>query len=345
MANAGRTAVDFIDSDAYGVAGTSAAARNRGPSSVVGPGDPGVKIRMGGHSLVHSYRSSPRLFAKSRERRKAGQTVTSELNGASALREAAERTAALLRKVPDASLKVPGLAWTVGETAAHLVSDAKDLTGCVTGELDASERPAGDGATTTATQRTAVANAQQLDELPERDPSRLADMLVPATDDFIAAAARHTSDEPVLATNGVSMTVPTMTSVLLGEQLIHGLDIARAANLPWQITREDALRVIAGVIAMVPDYVDRAQAAGRHISYELRFRGGPRYRLAIDDGTATVTEPGPKVDCRIAADPVAFLLIGYGRVGQWGPILRGQILAYGRKPWLGLTFARLITGP
>lgn len=271
--------------------------------------------------------------------------MTTEPNDTAALRETAGRTAALLRQVPDANLKVPGLNWTVGETAAHMVADAKDLTGCVTGEIDAGERWPGGTATATASERTVVSNARQLDEITERDPARLADMLVPATEDFIAAAARHASTEPILATNGVPMTVPTMTSVLLGEQLIHGLDIARAAGLPWPITRADALRVIAGVIAMVPDYVDRAAAAGKHVSYELRFRGGPGYRLVIDDGTATVTEPGQRVDCRIIADPVAFLLIGYGRTGQWGQILRGKIFSAGRKPWLGLAFARLITGP
>lgn len=37
----------------------------------------------------------------------------------------------------------------------------------------------------------------------------------------------------------------------------------------------DALQVAAGVIALVPDYIDRQRAAGLHVSYELRFRGGP----------------------------------------------------------------------
>jgi len=271
--------------------------------------------------------------------------VTTELIGASALREATKQTVALLNEVPDASLKVPGLEWNVGETAAHLVAELEHYTGFVTGELDARERLAQGAEAPTPSQRSAVANARQLDELTERDLSRLADRLVPAAEDFIAAAAQHPSDKPILATNGVSMTVPTMTSALLGEQLIHGLDIARAARMPWRITREDALLVIAGDIAMVPDYIDRTQAAGRRLSYELRFRGGPRYRLTIDNGAATVTEPGRKVDCRITADPVAFLLVGYGRTGQWGQILRGKILADGRKPWLGLSFARLITGP
>jgi hypothetical protein len=42
------------------------------------------------------------------------------------------------------------------------------------------------------------------------------------------------------------MTTPTMSAALLGELLIHGLDIARAAQLPWPVGRTDALHVIAG---------------------------------------------------------------------------------------------------
>jgi hypothetical protein len=170
-------------------------------------------------------------------------------------------------------------------------------------------------------------------------------MLVPAVDDFVKAGATRNSGERIPTGLGISMTVPTMTTVLLGEQLIHGLDIARAAKTQWPIPREDSLQVIGGVMDMVPDYVDRKRAAGLHIAYELRFRGGPRYRLEIDDGTAAVTQSGHPVDCWISADPTAFLLIGYGRASQWGQIARGRIIAGGRKPWLGTTFGQLLTGP
>ncbi|MGE5290807.1 MAG: hypothetical protein ACM3ML_27165 [Micromonosporaceae bacterium] len=98
-------------------------------------------------------------------------------------------------------------------------------------------------------------------------------------------------------------------------------------------------------MAMVPDYVDRRQAAGLHLAYELRFRGGLRYGLTVDAGTVAITAPGRQVDCWISADPVVFLEVGYGRTAQWGQILRGRILAGGRKRWLGVTFGRLITGP
>ena len=260
------------------------------------------------------------------------------------LRDTATRAAGLLRAVPEPTAAVPGLAWTVGETAAHMVAEFQDYAAFARGTLDPGA-PLAPGDRDNAAQRSAVANAAQLARFTERDPSRLADLVAPAVEDFFAAANQHDPGDRILTSNGLPMTTATMTSALLGELTIHGLDIARAARLPWRISRAEALHVIAGVMAMVPDYLDRQRAAGLHVSYELRFRGGPRYRIEINDGAAALTDPGPRADCWISADPVAFLLVGYGRSGQWGPILRGQLLAGGRKPWLGLAFGQLITGP
>jgi ABC-type transporter Mla subunit MlaD len=149
-----------------------------------------------------------------------------------AVREAAGRAAALVRTAPDGSAAVPQLTWTVADTAAHLVAEVTHYTGFVTGARDAEATLARLAAEGTPAQRNAVANAAQLAEFTERDPSRLADMLVPAVDDFIAAASRCRGGERFLTTTGIRMTVPMMTMALLGEQLIHGLDMARAADLP-----------------------------------------------------------------------------------------------------------------
>jgi hypothetical protein len=157
-----------------------------------------------------------------------------------------------------------------------------------------------------------------LEEFTERDLARLAGMVVAAAEGFVAVSDRRPPDEPMLAFNGLPMTVPVMTAAMLGEQLIHGLDIARAVGVDWPISRTKALQVIAGVMAMVPDYVDRQKAAGLHAAYELRFRGGPRYRLTIDDGTAAVGPATGQADCWISADPVAYLLVGYGRNARSG---------------------------
>jgi len=266
-----------------------------------------------------------------------------------ALRDAAERTARMLRTAPDAAAPVPGLDWTAAETAAHLVGELSFYTGFLTGQRDARDLletgSAAQTAAQTAAQRNAAANARQLREFPDRDMSRLADSVVRAAEEFTAAAAGRPDSDSARVSNGMTITVPVMTAALLGEQVVHGLDIARAARLPWAISPADANLVLDGVLAMVPEYVDRNAAAGRHLSYELRLRGGPRYLLCFDDGTLTVTGPGPKADCVISADPVAFLLVGFGRTGQWGQIIRGKITAGGRKPWLGPGFGRLLVRP
>ena len=165
---------------------------------------------------------------------------------------------------------------------------------------------------------------------------------------FSAALAAQPSRGTVVTANGVPMGPATLASVLLGEQLIHGLDLARSARRPWSIPRGDALRVIPGLVAVSGDYLDRGAAHGLHVSYELRFGPGDRYRFAVDGATATA---GPaeglhdRPDCVITADPVVFLLVGYGRVGQWNQILRGKLRAGGRRPWLALRFSSLLTRP
>ena len=54
---------------------------------------------------------------------------------------------------------------------------------------------------------------------------------------------------------------------------------------------------------------------------------------------------GESVDCHVSADPVALLLVAYGRRSQWVPILTGRLVAWGRKPWLGVRLVRYLVAP
>lgn len=273
-------------------------------------------------------------------------TVGTELDTAearTALVAATERTVQLIRGAPDTSATVPGLTWTVGETAAHLVGSFAGYTGFVDGSRDAGEDLARMPGTDAPAERAQVVNARMLQEITERDRDHLADLLASAAEGYLKAAAAHRLDEPILTWTGVAMTVPVMTTALLGELVLHGWDIARATGAQPTIARRDALLVLAGVVALVPEYVDRERTRGLHVTYEVRFRGGRRYVIAIDDGTAQIDPPSARVDCWISADPAAFLLVGYGRVSQWSQALRGRVFSGGRKPWLGLQFGNLLT--
>lgn len=263
-----------------------------------------------------------------------------------ALYHAVERTARLWRSVDDPAAPVPGLAWTAGEVAAHVVGDmgeyAAALTAHVAGSASVTELPDG----SPARLRTAV-NAGHLDEVRERDPRRLADMLEETAAKYLAVAAGLDPSEhsAILTADSLVLEPAVMTCLLLGEQLVHGLDIARAAGRRWVISREDALLVIPAVLALTPKYLRPSRTQNLRASFELRMSGGGRYRIAIDNGAGTVTTAGEKADCVITADPVTFLLLGFDRVPQWPQILRGRLRAGGRKPWLAAKFATLLASP
>jgi mycothiol maleylpyruvate isomerase-like protein len=261
-----------------------------------------------------------------------------------AFRDAVERTARLWRSIDVPNAPTPRLDWTAAETAAHVVGDLRDYGQALTRH--------GNGYMTHAnppmespSALSAKVNARHLEEIPERDMHRLADLLEEAALAYLAVAASADLSADIATPNGLVIAPSTMTCLLLGEQVVHGLDVARSAGVRWSISAEDALLVIPGVLAIAPQYLRPSRAMGMRASYELRMRGGCRFRMAIADGTATVTAASERADCVITADPVAFLLLGFGRIGQWPQILRGRLRAGGRKPWLAMRFASLLVSP
>jgi uncharacterized protein (TIGR03083 family) len=261
-----------------------------------------------------------------------------------ALRAAVARSADLWRHIDKPDAPSPGLSWTAAETAAHVVGDLRDYTQALTrhanGYMTHANRP-----TESPSRLSAKVNARHLEEVPERNVHRLAELLESSADAYLNAAAAANPSVEMATPNGLVISPATMAALLLGEQLIHGLDISRSANIPWTISAADAFLVIPGVLSVAPQYLRPRRAAGVHISFELRMRGGAGYRMAVDDGTAVVTAAGEKADCVITADPVAFLLLGFGRISQLSPVLRGQLRPGGRKPWLALKFGTLLSSP
>lgn len=263
-----------------------------------------------------------------------------------ALAEAVGRNAELWRSVDRPDAPVPGLAWTAGQTAAHVVGDMREYTQALSSHLGGDRAdmdfPAGSPA-----RLRAAANERHLTDVGERDLRTLGDMLQETAVSYLAAAAAVDPAEhhSVVTADSLVLEPALMTCLLLGEQLIHGLDIARAAHRPWDIGREDALLVIPAVLALAPNYLRPNRTRGLSISFELRMRGAGRYRMAIEDGAGVVTAAGDRADCIITADPVTFLLIGYGRVPQLPQIIRGRLRAGGRRPWLAAKFGSLLASP
>lgn len=263
-----------------------------------------------------------------------------------AFAKAVARSAQLWRSIADPGAPVPGLAWTAAQTAAHVVADMGEYTEALTKHINGDHAGISTADGSPARARTAV-NDRHLIDVPERNLRRLADMLEQTAGSYLAVASAIDTSEgaEILTADGLVLEPAVMTGLLLGEQLIHGLDIARAGHRPWGIGRDDALLVIPAVLSLAPQYLRPARTKNLNVSFEIRMRGGCRYRLAITNGTGAVSAAGKKVDCVITADPVAFLLVGGRRVPQLPQLLRGKLGAGGRKPWLAAQFGTLLATP
>ena len=198
--------------------------------------------------------------------------------------------------------------------------------------------------------RLANTNAATIAMVDHTDAARLAEMITAGAQRFVELAA---AVDPQLecATPwygpGRTRTVDCLTALALGELTVHGYDIATGTGRPWSISGEHA-KLIVGTVCpeMSPLVVRPGAGRGAPVTCEVGLRGnGPRYVIRIADGTVEVRAAGGPVDCVISADPVAYLLIVYGRMPLGRALLRGGMLAWGCRPWLALHFEDLFFNP
>lgn len=258
------------------------------------------------------------------------------------LGNAADRAAALIRDIRDANVRMPGSEWTIADAAAHVVTSLHAYGGAASGRtsLEVIDR-------TGAPLNRVLANVNEarIATVSDRTPGALSEALLGAAHAFLRDTEALPGDAPY-DWYGTKTTLGEMTGVMLAEVIVHGYDIARTANVPSPIAPEDAVLMILGGAALLPNYVKPDASRGVHASFDIRIRGGTSFGVRVDDGHAAVASPpvGP-FDVHVSADPVAMLLISYGRIGLAKPILTGKVVAWGRKPWLGLKFKQLFFNP
>jgi len=188
-------------------------------------------------------------------------------------------------------------------------------------------------------------NSEWLEQDTDRDPRAASSRIEGSFDRLMERTSRASEDSPIEWHAGLTLPLSTVLCLALGEVLVHGHDIRSASDYRWSIPANEARTVLDGIIELAPHYVDEQGARNVLACYELRIRGGLRATLSFEGGRLTIDQPDRVIDCRISADPVAFLLVSYGRLPVWGPVLRGKMVAWGRKPWLGLKLPSLLRNP
>jgi hypothetical protein len=248
-----------------------------------------------------------------------------------AVRDVTSRWANLLRSVTDPSRTAIGH-WSISEVAthtSHIFGLYPELvrggTSYVTDHLNMSEEW-----------------ERQLRNDPERDLDAIAKRIEQSTDDFLTAVEGEDWAAPKHWHGGLEVPVYTLASVLISESALHGLDVARAETRPWTVESLHASLTIDGFLPFLHHFVNPDAVRGLDAVFELKIRGGSHVYVTIHDSKLSIDEARPvSIDCKISADPVSYVLVGFGRISQLRPILMGKIIAYGKKPWLGLRFGKL----
>jgi uncharacterized protein (TIGR03083 family) len=260
--------------------------------------------------------------------------------GLDALRQAADKTSGLLGSISDSrgNAPAPGLAWTVAETAAHLVALLRQSAAFASGARDGAAERAALPSSGGVGERLALGNARELDRLGERRIPVLRQLLESSVDEYATVIAGR-RDGGLVETLFGPEDPATMTAALVGEQLVHGFDLARAVGRRWPIDPDAARLTLTGLVPVLPYMVDAEAIRDVRARIEVRIVGGPRFTLVLDHGRAAVEPADGRCDCWIQAQPVPYLLTGYGRVNRWLPLLRRQIRAGGRRPWIAARLA------
>ncbi len=245
---------------------------------------------------------------------------------------AATRFADLVRSLPPEPRPVRGSAWSTLEVGAHVLSLFRGYTRAATGIEPL--WPGLDGV---------AGNQRLLDETPERNPAELADALEVAGEEM--RAALRASDAPIVAFGDVAASATAILGLNTADVLLHGLDLARSTRTAWPIDQGDAVLGFVSLAEILPAFV-KPESSGFAATYGLHLRRSSHWLLAFDHGTLRI-EPGrpERADCRISATAVGWMLAGYGRLSTARALLTGQVVAYGRKPWLAPRFSEQFNPP
>lgn len=263
-----------------------------------------------------------------------------------AVADAGPRLTWMLRTVrkPDA----PALGeWDITGVATHISHAVATITAMSQGGGNVIEDIAGLEILT----RTMVAGEGRppLGEVADRIDAGVAAFLA-AMEAAAAPGGEGDTSHPWLV-QGIEVPLSVLTCHMLNELTVHGRDIAKAEGVPWPIDRGHATLILRGFVLTSLHNIGRGlvvqeKAGDRHTRFEIHLRGDGRVCMVFDGGTFSVEEtPQGKVDCHLSVDPTAFLLVAWARISQWSAIPKGQLLAYGRKPWLGLQLRSWLRNP
>ena len=254
---------------------------------------------------------------------------------AEAVERAGRRLADLLVAVDEPEHTVRGLDWSLRELVAHLAGRSGRFAAYLSGTAVPECEIAG----------IAEENRRDVGERRGRPVADLVEELRSNVANFVGTTHGKLGADPFPWNSGVTLDVATGTGLMLAELVVHGFDAARTLGRPWPIASADARTIIRASATLAPWYVDPQATRSDRTTYRIAVRGGPAFRVRIDDGTASIEPAEGDADCTIRADAAALVLLSFGRIDRWRAAVKGRLVATGRRPWRALRFDRVFLPP
>ena len=256
----------------------------------------------------------------------------------SAVGQAADRLAQLIRPLPDLEQAVAESEWTARDAVAHLITALDLYTEMALGTP--SPVPAYDVAV------FAEFSRQRIADVPEADPTKLAYLLVDAADRFCAALSGSAGDAPVRWHAGMEIPMAQLAGLMLGEIVLHGYDIAVASRRPWPLQPNEVALILGAYAPLLGLNVDVERTRGLTAAFGVEVRGVASFVVRFTDGRHSLEPAGSgPVDCTLSADPAAFLLVTSGRLARWPAIALGLLGPGGDRPDMAVGFKDLYVFP
>jgi uncharacterized protein (TIGR03083 family) len=216
--------------------------------------------------------------------------------------EAHRRFAGLVADV-DPDLAVGG--WTVAQVAGHLVNVTNRYNDFAPSRLASDPRGVD------------VINDQELEPLVGADVADLLARLDEELERFRSAwgpGAGLPLDMPIPFHGGGKIDVQSALTNMMGELLIHGFDVAAAADRPWPIDEGDGALLVAFASQILPAYVRASNE--EHLVLHIEVPGVEPWALEVDGRSATSRPPSgdDRPAVRLEGSAAAMALVFYGRI-------------------------------
>jgi uncharacterized protein (TIGR03083 family) len=249
-----------------------------------------------------------------------------------------ERMADLIASAPDIDLLAHRCEWSLREVAAHFITGAPMFADMANGIPGPAER----------LDKAYVKDfcERRIADVSERDPLKLSRLILDGIEDFLDTTVDRPGDDPVIFQAGLPHTLFGLAGILLGEALLHGYDVATALGRPWPIEVGDAALVLAAYTPLLAVWdVDAERTRGLTADVGIELRGVGEMTARFADGSFGIEPAGGPVDATLSADPVAYLMVGSGRLSRFEAVALGAITVGGSRPDIAFDFPTFFIYP